>query len=536
MSLFIRLQNSASRLLLLLSLSAFSVQGIAQTPIPAVDPDVMFGVSNNLNPLSSAMIECGNAGTTLSAITYHTSYGSEIFFTLGDGSDSKYLFADFGYSIPANVNSTIDIAIADDLSNPGQQYNVAIIYLSGSDVNLEMFTLDVSSGSINLIGILNLPSLASGLFAPNLGEVRIDAVANVDLGTITNSVGENMPLMDMFLVMYPDATGDTYVGKYMSDLSWVNTFNVSSLPFFGTDIAASTDLNTGKIMACIAGIDGGDAYCKEYDVTTGGSPGPSFGPLVGNTFTARGPRIEAFGYYNPTFSIPMAKWCMNTYFANPLTGPDIRVFTDLSSVGYSPMSWTGNNEYHTVAAGIGPTQTAFGGYTGNKQYNYGWGSSLLGHFCSNAIVFNGSPMNPFNYYEIDQSSYVGIVDPKDLLTMSSSCNTGRGMVSAWNDGNNFMYKVRDDGIYQFRPNNNGTKAIYVLSLSPNPANNSITIQNPNIIEQISISNALGSEVLVNRPNATQTQKDISKLPSGNYFVTIKDKKGNLKPQKLVVQI
>lgn len=54
---------------------------------------------------------------------------------------------------------------------------------------------------------------------------------------------------------------------------------------------------------------------------------------------------------------------------------------------------------------------------------------------------------------------------------------------------------------------------------PNPATSLVTIEGKNNIDSISIHNLLGQEVLVAKPNATQTTLDVSSLNAGLYIVT-----------------
>ena len=147
----------------------------------------------------------------------------------------------------------------------------------------------------------------------------------------------------------------------------------------------------------------------------------------------------------------------------------------------------------------------------------------------------GYSVTPTDYYIVNTFPCNIISDPQDMISMSNSCNSGFGTITAWNNGNAIFYKIRTDNIFQFRPGRSeDVKTIPSISMSPNPANGTVLVTNPTSIAKIIITNALGREVFVSQPNATESRIDVSKLPAGNYFVTLNDRFGKTKTQQLVV--
>ena len=60
----------------------------------------------------------------------------------------------------------------------------------------------------------------------------------------------------------------------------------------------------------------------------------------------------------------------------------------------------------------------------------------------------------------------------------------------------------------------------LLNIFPNPANDRVTISAKTIITSVSIANLLGQTVYSDQCNSTEAQIDVSRLPSGLYFVKI----------------
>ena len=65
-----------------------------------------------------------------------------------------------------------------------------------------------------------------------------------------------------------------------------------------------------------------------------------------------------------------------------------------------------------------------------------------------------------------------------------------------------------------------------LSLYPNPAIDKITIETSSMLTKtkLSISNLSGQELITRQITSPKTQLDISSLPSGIYFVRLKNDK------------
>ena len=74
-----------------------------------------------------------------------------------------------------------------------------------------------------------------------------------------------------------------------------------------------------------------------------------------------------------------------------------------------------------------------------------------------------------------------------------------------------------------------------LLIYPNPAQTEITIQSPNKIQSIEISNGLGQVVLTNSTNTKKVDLSIHNLSKGIYFVKILLEDNTIQIKKLIIQ-
>ncbi len=366
-----------------------------------------------------------------------------------------------------------------------------------------------------------------------MSTIRIDAVPS-QTGTL---VGGMTAEMDKFMLLYTKITSESVVELYDHD-GFSVSFTGEIVPFEGgKDVAAYIDRQSGDLMATVAVMDGNDVQVHEYNFNTTMLSAPTI-LSVGDVYYPY-PRIEAFGYYDAPTS--MAKWTVAASWMGSLYD-EIRVFTDVSPMYIANAGIGDKHEYPTVAAGIGPQLTSVpADYIGNKQYSFAWAhtnGSPPNYYAKSIDVF-GVPIDPTDFHIVNRDPVAPTSDPWDGISMSHSCNSGRGTVTAWNDGEKIMYKIRVDNDYKFRPGAEEDDAPKVLPMPatvyPNPAKDFFIVKNAKVGSQLELINALGQVVLQENISSTHTKIDLHKVAAGSYFVKFTDAQGKNQSHKLLLQ-
>jgi hypothetical protein len=301
---------------------------------------------------------------------------------------------------------------------------------------------------------------------------------------------------------------------------------------FATDVSANIDYSSGspELMAQISFLDGfvstggTDLYVASHRFSTGATSVPS---LLMSGLYLYNPRIEAFGIYDPV-SFGSAKWMIAVDSMNTI----VKVFTDLTPGGHTvnPTLTSIKAEYPTVAAGIG-AHPSVPLHIGSTQYSFAWGGPLGSDYYANALDQMGVPISPTTCSVVNTNPCTLMSDPPDLISMSHSCNTGLGTVTAWNEGSRILYKIRVDDNYQFRPGTNEIREINsaeVLEIYPNPATDKVTIKNAAQGSGFLIFNQLGMLVAKGVIHSTKQSVAVNDLSAGLYQLQLKDSKGNVR--------
>ncbi len=510
---------------------------LSQVPTyPADDTDIPLETTYNGATLSTAMIERVEGEQPVSVIAYSTFDKMGFFVQYEDAMDHFDAFEDTQWS-------AVDVAIADDLNELGEYYFIAVVYkvLNASagtcDLKLMLFRARVASGSIVIQGGAPVDSAHLGTITFIDGitsHFRIDAAAS-----LTDNYGPDIPVIDRFVVLYQDGT-DTRIREFASDLSWEEDYYVTSNIFVGKDIATSVNRDSGTTEAIIAGVVGSDIYYIEYELSPVGIVGGG-GPLAGNVYGWSGPRIEAFGLYD--FSGSAAKWAM---VADIGMHDSIMLFTDINPAQRANPTMGSFQEYPTIAAGIGPLVDSRAGMFGNTQYSFAWGntsypSSYSGNYFANYLDQWGILTEPMDCRQVNNTPgpLALTSDPSDWISMSNSCNSGLGSVTAWNDGQWIMYKINIAPDYRFRPKDEDKTAIpdvLVLptAIYPNPAKDHFMVEQVKPGTQLELVNSLGQVVHRETITSEKAKVEVSGLGAGTYYIHFTGSQGNPVKQKLVL--
>ena len=519
---------------------AFSAgTALSQVPAyPADDTDIPLETTYNGATLSTAMIERVESEQPVSVIAYSAFNKMGFFVQYEDAMDHFDAFEDTRWS-------AVDVAIADDLNALGEYYYVAVTYkeldalASTYDLKLKLFRVRVASGSIAIQGGAPVDSLNLGtisLIAGITGNLRVDAAAS-----LTDNYGPDIPVIDRFVVLYQDATS-TRIRELASDLSWQEDYYVSSNILVGKDIATSVNRDNGTTEAIIGCVVGNDLYYMEYVLGPPGFLNVIGGPLAGNVYTWSSPRIEAFGLYD--FSGSSAKWAMVADIG--LMHDSIMLFSDINAGQLANPTMGNFQEYPTIAAGIGPLVPSRADKFGNTQYSFAWGNTLYpstygGNYFANYLDQWGVLVDPMNCYYVNNTPgpLALTSDPADWISMSNSCNSGLGSVTAWNDGQWIMYKINIDPNYKFRPQDKDKTGIpdaIVLptAIYPNPAKDHFTVEQVKPGTQLELVNSLGQVVHRETITSEKAKVEVSGLSEGTYYIHFTGSQGNPVKQKLVL--
>lgn len=532
--LFPRSPLAAKFLTGILALTFSSGTIMAQFAAPASIADIQLTHTVNGATVSTAMIEHVDSEQPISVIAYSSVNRMGFYVQYEDAIDK---FDDFE---PARW-SAVDVAIADDINTLGQYYYVAVVYkafntpMTHYDLKLKLFHIEVSPGSISIIGGAPVDSVSfSTVPVTETGNLRIDAVAS-----LTQDHGPGIPVIDKFAVLYP-MNANTYIREIASDLTWSQDHLVAAIPFVGKDIAVAVDRDNGTgIHAHVGSLVGNMLFKLGYNLTLN-IPTPPSGPYTANVYPVSGPRIEAFGLSDPSGNT--ADWAMVADVGN--MHDSIMLYTNLTPWGQKANPTMGNRqEFPTIAAGIGPMVSSRADFNGNYQYSFAWGNVLIpsfygGNYFANYLDSQGILLSPMDCQYVNSTTgpLVMSSDPGDQISMSNSCNSGMGTVVAWLDGQDVMYKILKDGSYQFGPQKKEQTGTISLTpaVYPNPASDHFIVKYAQQGTPLQVFNNLGQVVLREMIQSDQTRVDVSSLTPGSYNIEFTDRTGKPSRQKLVL--
>lgn len=331
------------------------------------------------------------------------------------------------------------------------------------------------------------------------------------------------------MVMYPNMNKDLQIiTLYANNIVPAPLSTYSSSGYSGFDIAAS--ISGSCTIANVVMRQSNSTPIEYLKVDMSFPTGVPSVPFTLNPGIAYDPRIEAFGISN--IAPGMANWAI----AAREGLQKIVLYTGNSSFGYhcNPSQYNPSSgptqEHATIAAGIGPVSSN----VGNKQYIYAWGDPSKNRYLAQSLDVNGIPITPDSAYEVNNSPCSIVNDPSDLISMSNSCNSGYGTLSAWNGGGRIYYKLLNNN-YRFRPTGvEEIKALPAFDIYPNPASEYVTIKNAEPIGQLSIINSMGTQVFRESYASSQAKVDVSHLASGIYYIRIVGKSGISAQQRLTI--
>jgi photosystem II stability/assembly factor-like uncharacterized protein len=261
-----------------------------------------------------------------------------------------------------------------------------------------------------------------------------------------------------------------------------------------------TDANTGyaggylnNSWAIIKTTDGGQNW-----ITQKTGQGNNFGNIY---FTDANNGYAMDGWPYKTTNAGVTWTNMQTMGGNALFFTDVNTGYIVSSSGYISKTTNGGTDWAQQTSG-----------TTKDLYSVFFPTSNIGYIVGDSGIILKT-MNGGNTWKIQTaptSEWLGSVYFTDANT---------GYISGVN-GTILKTSNGGDGINELSDRS------HTLNIYPNPATDKATIEisGTPIQRQLSITNLNGQQILTSQINALKTQIDISKLPSGVYFVrTTNDK-------------
>jgi hypothetical protein len=463
----------------------------------------------HLATVNTSLIECPIGGT-FGAIVYSDFDGVKLYLDYGNGAVT---------SGPIPVVTTqwgmADVTIADDINAPGDAYVVAVSYkklvpLSNTyEIHVTRYRVDDVSGAMNVtpMGDLNF----------GIGDdPKLDVVADH-----TNIIG-NYPAMSRFMLLCTTGGIMRVISAVAIDLSLpMNMFGPPN--YRATDVAAVRDITGGNNyeVAYISALSNSNTQLSVVKLNLSTAT-TTVTPLQSGLSTYN-PRIEAFGIQD-NFT-PFAKWAITTTD----NIQKIMLYTS-NTLPYhcnpQPFFSGSSQEYPALASGIGPI---YGNpsYIGNRQFTYAWGAPAMQRYFSQALDPVGNPISPIDFHIVNNAPCYMLSDPREVIGLSNSSNSGSDMLVAWNEGTHIYYKYMDN-TFHYRPTDiDDVKSFATLTVSPNPAGSLVRIRSANDISNISIINSVGSLIYRQDTKKPETTIDVSSFASGTYFLRIEDKTGTV---------
>lgn len=414
------------------------------TEVSAATPSALMGTIN-----CDMMQRPNVSNQTLKAIVWHESSISGY---------NAYLFVDYNGTalttspIQISGGESPDVAIGDDMSAQGNGYIIAVVYTihSLAKVYVQYFYVDLNLNTVSsILGSTTQLNSSSGAKYPHI-DMFVDP---------QNTIG-GFPAMHQYAATW-ESSGSIleYTTGDVSGTPSSPTTLISGSQVTGEDIAATVNSNNDQIANIVySGTTGTNVL--EYNITTST---PSNISLSTTTFNNR---IESLGFYNGS----NAKWLVVGETGSPSV---IYAQTDLStSVDCSStLSTTASHDLPTVAAGAGNNTTNIG----NNQYTIGWNtigtSPTL--YSQNIDIATGLQISSNDYYVINKNA---ISSSWRDLALSSSSNTGYGLLSTWYDGTDIVYKeTSTSGTFGFKPAAINNLHTDNQTIYPNPAIDKLTV-------------------------------------------------------------
>jgi hypothetical protein len=505
--------RKALRTLFIAAASLFSTASNAQTIIGASFAESVIATGIDARNVNADMLYNWGGGH-LRAVAYDD-------FNTGNGFVNLRDWTGANITIPIPGGLFPDIVLGDDMSNPGNDYILAVIY--GASVT-RMRTYSITgTGTGTLTATL---TSAQQISIPGSATSRYP---HIDLYADVNNWINGWPALHEFVITWSEAlTGspgmDVFAthGDLMSPTTLAPYYQITtSGTGMMSDVAALLEKTTSTGFAYIPfyNTSSGDMDMAELDIANAtftvtsslASPMqtlPRIDAMTLNYFGSGWQRYQV-GYQQYNGSVE------EIWGYNDLTGN-----TNLSNAGFS--SW--NSLQPAVAAGPGP---GFGvpDY-GNDNYTEAWHIPSVTRYCAQSIdVTTGNISTTFpDYYICNLNAMTASGGfAYSPIAVSTSTNIGARLLTAWSGNGRVWYKYNSNTASYKQPTSveEAAKASQ-YTMFPNPATNVLHIQGA-VNADYTVTDVTGRVLLQGKLDSRNNTIAIENLAKGFYVANIIEK-------------
>lgn len=501
----------------------------AQVIVPPTQPDKVFTTSNPGTDFINTDMLNTSSGPLKAFAWFPTSSGSA--FGVEDGMGNFVI-------IPLNGKGHPDVALADDMNNPGINYKLGVVY-DQAGAYLEVYNITgvgTPSLSVNLVNTVQLNSSGSS---------ALSFPFHIDIFADPSNLINGLPSMHQFIISWVERSGNVYSLKAAyGDIANPATFTTatvtsSTVGILSSDVAASYNTHTGQKSAYLT-YEGnpGDVHFAQLDEPSG---------IVTTTYTLTGsssslPRIEAMGLYDP--GVSHSPWFVAASMYNGGTGSssDVWGFDQDHLSGFicaTPFYSPATNLDAVVAAGLG---TPYSGFC-NDHYVVGWGmesSSPGDSIYTRVIDYNNGSISTLypDFYQVNSDSgTVRINPPASPISVSSCSNSGQQLLVAWtNEPTGIIYYKLVNDVTGFKPTDIPVvqeEEGHLLTLYPNPATEQLTVNGLTAVMHYKITGIAGRELTSGTITQAHPVVDIHVLSPGMYVLNLMTPDGRSQKMKFV---
>ncbi|MGN6567484.1 MAG: hypothetical protein ACTHJ0_06015, partial [Flavipsychrobacter sp.] len=433
-----------------------------------------------VNNINVDMFQFTNYGTKLNAIVWDDQTPFPSPTTINSYISLHYIlttsFGGFMPSIDTNLDSVLitlplgasapDVAIADDMSDPGNKYIVGVVYSLG--INIFFDTYSVVPG----VTTISVSPIASTHIA---GGTNKTIQPHIDMFSDPGNYISGYPSLHEFAISWIEYNGSGLLPEIniaTGDISTPSSFTTNTIATTTVggvapqmpDIAAATEVGTQNHFAYVTYTSGNDLDVAECSFGPSLTGIPTVNTRTLNTYVSvQYPRIEAMNVYNAGSVV--TKWSVACQ-AKDIASGKWKIFEFGDSLGVitgNSISYPNHvpslfdNYRPVVAAGVGPAAGIPPSDLGNSMYAIGWvlADWINPYLMENVSVDSNKIIDTCarsaNYHQIrnvfpDPATggtygigvYMG--SQTSLMAATSTSNSGEDFFIAYFDGKEIQYR------------------------------------------------------------------------------------------------